>query len=59
MDKTCPCCGLPVTASDVERIREEYSDLFEQVDFMGEESLTEAQQVLYQGGVHLECYHSL
>lgn len=55
----CPWCGDPVTADDIETIHEEYPDIFEQVDLLGEESLTELQQALYHAEIHADCYYNL
>lgn len=55
-DKDCVVCSHPVTEEDRKESRDQFSHLFAQVDALGEDSLTEHEQVLYHDMVHCDCY---
>lgn len=55
-NKDCVVCGRSITEEDRKESRKQFRHLFEQVDMLGEDSLTEHEQVLYNGDVHFFCY---
>lgn len=55
----CPVCNCEVGKENWDKIKKEHSSLLNQVDFYGEDSLTEHQQVLYGNRVHVDCYLKL
>jgi len=59
-DGLCPVCMLPIDKNENwERIKDEHEDLLNQVDYYGEDSLTEQEQVLYHNGAHVDCFYKL
>jgi len=56
---SCVVCRKTITSENWPRIVTEFSELFRQVDSLGVESLTEANQVLYENRVHIDCYNQL
>jgi len=56
----CVVCGKIINKKkNWIKIKEIYEDMFCRVDRLGEDSLTEHQQVLYYNKVHIGCYYSL
>jgi hypothetical protein len=56
---SCAVCRKAITSENWPRIVAEFKELFRQVDSFGVESLTEANQVLYENRVHIDCYDQL
>ncbi len=57
----CPVCKKEIDKRlNIEAILEEgYGYLLKQVDYFGQESLTEGEQMLYNNLVHVACYEDL
>lgn len=51
----CVRCGKEIDSSNWEAIKEQYSDILNQVDEYGEDCLTEDEQVVYNNLVHAQC----
>ena len=58
-DGLCPVCMLPVPKDNMERIEDDHADLVRQCNTLGEDSLTEQEQVLCRNGVCVDCYYKL
>ncbi len=50
----CIYCGKPVEWGV---ICDEFDDLLTQVDLLGVESLTEQEQLVYEGKLCVDCYY--
>ena len=58
--KLCPVCRNPIHPDENwEDIKDQFGDMLNQVDFYGVDSLTEQEQVLYENGVHADCFYEL
>ncbi len=54
---TCVVCGMSFSRKD---IKDDFEYLFNQVDALGFESLTECQQTVVEGGIcSQDCYEKL
>ena len=60
MANTCPVCKKEIDKkANLEDICEEFGYLLEQADCLGQDSLTEHEQVIYNNLVHVDCYEDL
>lgn len=60
MADICPVCKEVIDKSaNLEEICDEFGYLLEQVDCLGQDSLTEHEQVVYNNLVHVDCYYDL
>jgi hypothetical protein len=57
--KKCVVCCKPIGKTNWDKVKRLYSDMLEQVDMYGEDSLTENKQVLYHNKVQVECFDQL
>jgi hypothetical protein len=60
MSDVCPVCKKEIDKkANLEAICEEFDGLLDQVDYWGQDSLTEREQVIYNNLVHVDCYENL
>ena len=53
-------CKLPIYPDENwNDIKDQFEDVLNQVDAYGVDSLTEQEQVLYENGVHADCFFEL
>ncbi len=58
--KLCPVCKTPINPhKNWEHIKDMYDEILDQADYLGVESLTEQEQVLYENNVHADCFYEL
>ncbi len=59
MPDICPVCKEEIDKkANFEDICEEFYYLLEQVDCLGQDCLTEHEQMVYNNLVHVDCYYN-